>query len=127
MLTEILISNSFAQDAVNAGAASQESGIASFVPLIAIFVIFYFLIIRPQSKKMKDHQQMVNNLKKGDKVVTSGGILAVVSSVNEKDANIEIEIADGVVVKVVKNHIIEIVKPQEEKQSKEKKSKSKSK
>jgi len=116
MLNEILISDSFAQEA--AAAAPQESNLASFFPLIAIFVIFYFLIIRPQSKKIKEHQQMVNNLKTGNKVVTSGGIVGVVKEVHEKEGEVEVEISDGVVVKVVKNHVIEVVKPEDKKSKK---------
>ena len=80
----------------------MESGIGQFIPLILIFVIFYFFLIRPQQKKVKEHKQMVENLKRGDKVVTSGGIVGVVERVidNEK---IEVSISDDVKVEVVKS------------------------
>jgi preprotein translocase subunit YajC len=79
----MFISQAFAQEA--AAAAPQSFSFVSFVPLIAIFAIFYFLIIRPQSKKMKDHQELVNNLKTGNKIVTNGGIIGVVKEVLVKE------------------------------------------
>ena len=80
----------------------SNSGIGQFIPLILIFVIFYFFLIRPQQKKVKDHKLMVENLKRGDKVVTSGGIIATVERVMEND-RAEIEISDNVKVEVVKS------------------------
>ncbi len=78
------------------------SGIGQFIPLILIFVIFYFFLIRPQQKKVKEHKQMVENLKRGDKVVTSGGIIGTIEKVidNEK---VEVIIADNVKVDVIKS------------------------
>ena len=78
------------------------SGFAQFIPLILIFVIFYFFLIRPQQKKVKDHKLMVENLKRGDKVITSGGIIARVERVMEND-RAEIEIAENVKVEIVKS------------------------
>ena len=80
------------------------SGFAQFIPLILIFVIFYFFLIRPQQKKIKDHKLMVAALKRGDEVITSGGILAKVERVLEND-RLEISIADNIVVKVVRSTI----------------------
>ena len=80
----------------------SNSGIGQFIPLILIFVIFYFFLIRPQQKKVKDHKLMVENLKRGDKVITSGGIIATVERVMEND-RAEIEIADNVKVEIVKS------------------------
>ena len=80
----------------------SNSGIGQFIPLILIFVIFYFFLIRPQQKKVKDHKLMVENLKRGDKVVTSGGIIATVERVMEND-RAEIEIADHVKVEIIKS------------------------
>ncbi len=78
------------------------SGIGQFIPLILIFVIFYFFLIRPQQKKVKEHKVMVENLKRGDKVVTAGGIVGVVERVidNEK---VEVEISDNVKVEIIKS------------------------
>ena len=80
----------------------SNSGIGQFIPLIIIFVIFYFFLIRPQQKKVKEHKLMVENLKRGDKIVTSGGIIATVERVMEND-RAEIEIADNVKVEIVKS------------------------
>ena len=79
----------------------MESGIGQFIPLILIFVIFYFFLIRPQQKKVKEHKAMVESLKKGDKVVTSGGITGTISRVVDND-KVEIEIADNVTVEVIR-------------------------
>jgi len=78
------------------------SGIAQFIPLILIFVIFYFFLIRPQQKKAKDHKLMVNNLKRGDKVVTSGGIVGTVDRVVDND-KVEILISENVIVEVLRD------------------------
>ena len=80
----------------------SNSGIGQFIPLILIFVIFYFFLIRPQQKKVKDHKLMVENLKRGDKVVTSGGIIATVERVMEND-KAEIQISENVKVEIVKS------------------------
>ncbi|MBU1169887.1 MAG: preprotein translocase subunit YajC [Proteobacteria bacterium] len=82
---------------------SQPGGIAAFVPLILMFVIFYFLLIRPQQKKAKEHQEMITNLKKGDKVVTSGGIHGVVTKV--EDTDVQLEIAEKIRIKVTRANI----------------------
>jgi len=78
------------------------SGIGQFIPLILIFVIFYFFLIRPQQKKVKEHKKMVESLKKGDKVITTGGIVGRVDRIidNEK---IEVEISDNVKVEIVRS------------------------
>ena len=78
------------------------SGIGQFIPLILIFVIFYFFLIRPQQKKAKDHKLMVNNLKRGDKVVTSGGIVGTVDRIVD-NYKIEILISENVVVEVFRD------------------------
>ena len=80
----------------------SNSGIGQFIPLILIFVIFYFFLIRPQQKKAKDHKVMVANLKRGDKVVTSGGIVGTVERIMEND-KAEIEISEDVKVEIVKS------------------------
>ena len=79
----------------------ESAGIGQFIPLILIFVIFYFVLIRPQQKKVKEHKAMVESLKKGDKVVTSGGITGTISRVIDND-KVEVEIADNVTVEVIR-------------------------
>jgi len=80
----------------------SNSGIAQFIPLILIFVIFYFFLIRPQQKKVKEHKIMVENLKRGDQVITSGGIIGTVERVMEND-KLEIQISESVKVEIVKS------------------------
>jgi len=80
------------------------SGFAQFIPLILIFVIFYFFLIRPQQKKIKEHKLMVSALKRGDEVVTSGGIIGKVEKVHDND-KVDILISDNVTVQVVKSTI----------------------
>jgi preprotein translocase subunit YajC len=80
------------------------SGFAQFIPLILIFVIFYFFLIRPQQKKVKEHKNMVRSLKRGDEVITSGGLLGRIEKVYEDD-KIDLSISDGITVKVVKSTI----------------------
>ncbi len=78
------------------------SGIGQFIPLILIFVIFYFFLIRPQQKKVKEHKLMVENLKRGDKVITSGGIVGSVERVIDND-KVEVLISENVIVEVIKS------------------------
>ena len=79
----------------------MDAGIGQFIPLILIFVIFYFFLIRPQQKKVKDHKVMVEALKRGDKVITSGGIVGTVERIidNEK---VEVQISENVNVEVIR-------------------------
>ena len=80
----------------------MEAGIGQFIPLILIFVIFYFFLIRPQQRKVKDHKAMVEALKRGDKVITSGGIVGTVERIidNEK---VEVKISENVNVEIVRS------------------------
>ena len=80
----------------------SDSGIAQFIPLILIFVIFYFFLIRPQQKKVKEHKLMVENLKRGDKVVTSGGIVGTIERVVDND-KVEVLISENVKVEIIKS------------------------
>lgn len=90
--------------------ASSGAGfdVMQFVPLLLIFVIFYFLILRPQQKKARAHQEMVKALHRGDKVLTSGGIIGSVDKVIS-DTEVSVEIADGVKVRVLKNTITDLM------------------
>ena len=86
----------------------EGNAFAQFIPLILIFAIMYFLLIRPQQKKMKEHQKMVEGLRRGDVVVTQGGLIGKVVKV--KDANeLEIELAEGVKVRVVQSTIAQVM------------------
>ena len=104
----MLISPAYAQAAEDAGGG----GMLQLLPLVLIFVVFYFLLIRPQQKKMKTHRTMVDALKRGDKVITGGGLLGTVTKAPD-GSEIQVEIAEGVRVKVMRHTIQEILtKPQ---------------
>ena len=91
------------------------SGIGQFIPLILIFVIFYFFLIRPQQKKAKEHKQMVESLKRGDQIVTSGGILGTVERVMDND-RAEVIIGDDTKVEIVRSTGVQgLIKNQEPK------------
>ncbi len=81
----------------------QAGGFTAFVPLILMFVIFYFLLIRPQQKKAKEHRNMVDSLKKGDRIITSGGIHGTIVSLDETIINLEI--SDGVKIKINRGNV----------------------
>ena len=89
-------------------------GIAQFIPLILIFVIFYFFLIRPQQKRVKDHKAMVESLKRGDEVITSGGIIGVVDRVMEDD-RLEVTISEGTKVQIIKSTVTSLLKKEEAK------------
>jgi preprotein translocase subunit YajC len=86
-----------------AGAPGGSGGFASFIPLILMFVIFYFLLIRPQQKKTKEHRQMIDNLKTGDRIITSGGLHGRITGVSE--GALTVEIAEKVRVKVNRSSV----------------------
>jgi len=88
----------FISDAMAAAPQGQGDALTSLLPLVFIFIVFYFLLIRPQSKKAKEHKQMVEALAKGDEIVTNGGLLGRITKVG--DNFVELEIAEGVTVKV---------------------------
>lgn len=101
-------------DAHAMGAPQQNSGqtggiegfVMSLLPLILIFVVFYLLLIRPQQKKAKEHRQMLDNIKKGDKVITTGGIYGVIDAVGVE--TFTIKVSENVKIKVGKSHIISL-------------------
>ena len=104
----MFISPAYAQDV---GAAGAGAMVMQLAPLILIFVVFYFLLIRPQQKRAKEHRTMLAALKRGDRIITAGGILGQVTQVKEDSPEVEIEIAQGVRVKVVRSTISTLVKP----------------
>lgn len=91
------------------GTGGEQQGIGgmitSFLPLILIFVIFYFLLIRPQSKKAKEHKQMLDNLKKGDKVMTTGGVYGVIEDIDANAVVLKVGIKDDVKIKVNRSYV----------------------
>jgi preprotein translocase subunit YajC len=104
----MLISPAFAQDAGGGGGADM----LQLLPLVLIFVVFYFLLIRPQQKKMKAHRQLVEKLRRGDRVVTGGGLIGSVTKVTS-DTEVQVEIAENVRVKVVRQTIQDVLSKSE--------------
>jgi preprotein translocase subunit YajC len=100
----MFVTPAYAQAAGGAGG----SAIMQFVPLIAIFAIMYFLMIRPQQKKAKEHKAMIEAVRRGDQVVTAGGLLGKVTKVKE-DGELEVEISDGVKVRVLKGTLANVI------------------
>ncbi len=98
-----MISFAYAQDA----AAQPGGGLMGILPLIAIFVVFYFLMIRPQQKRAKEHKELVNNLKKGDDVLTAGGIVGRIQELGEFYVNLEI--ADNTVIKIQRQQVVSLL------------------
>lgn len=99
-----MITPAFAQ---GLGGAGTNDVLMSLVPFVLIFVIMWFLIIRPQQKRVKAHQELIKNVRRGDTIITSGGIIAKVAKVVD-DAEIEAEIADGVRVRILKGMISDV-------------------
>ena len=99
-----MISTAFAQ---SAGSGSGFS-LGGLIPFILIFVIFYFLLIRPQQKKVKEHKNMVQNLKRGDSIVTAGGIVGKIVKATENSEEITVEISKGVNVNMIRSMVSEL-------------------
>ncbi|HSF64097.1 MAG TPA: preprotein translocase subunit YajC [Paracoccaceae bacterium] len=100
----MLVTPAYAQ----AAAGGAGSAFASFVPLILIFAIMYFLLIRPQQKKLKEHKAMVEALRRGDQVLTQGGIIGKVAKVHD-DGILEVEIAEGVKVRIPRHTVASVM------------------
>lgn len=103
----MFVSPAYAQ-AASAAPGGSMAALEQFLPLVLIFVVFYFLLIRPQQKKMKAHKEMLGQLRRGDRVVTAGGILGTVNKLIS-DTEVSVEIAEGVRVRVLRSTITDIV------------------
>lgn len=103
----MFISEAYAQAAGAAPGAGDM--LTSFLPLVLIFVVFWFLMIRPQQKRMKEHRALVSAAKKGDKVVTNGGILGTITKAVDGENDVEVEIATGVKVRVLRSAIQDVL------------------
>ena len=98
---DFLIANAYAQD------ATAQSGLMGFLPLILIFVVFYFMLIRPQMKRAKEHRKLVAALSKGDEVVTNGGLLGKITDVG--DSFVTLELADNVEIKMQRQAVTSVM------------------
>ncbi|PIM54384.1 preprotein translocase subunit YajC [Roseateles chitinivorans] len=102
----MFISNAFAQTA-GAASADPTSGFLQMLPLVAVFVVMYFVMIRPQMKRQKEHKAMVEALSKGDEVITAGGMLGKVSKIGEQ--YLSVEIAAGVEIQVQRTSVVQVL------------------
>jgi preprotein translocase subunit YajC len=106
----MFITPAFAQDAA---ATATETGMAGvlgpMMPLLMVLVVFYFIVLRPQNKRLQQHRNLIDNLQKGDKVITGGGLIATVKKVTDSD-EIVLELAQGVEVVAVRSTIIDVRK-----------------
>lgn len=98
---DFLISSAYAQD------AAPQSGLMGFLPLILIFIVFYFLLIRPQMKRAKEHRQLVAGLAKGDEVVTNGGLLGKITDVGE--SFVTVQLSDNLEVKLQRHAVASVM------------------
>ncbi len=114
-----MISTAFAMG--TGGQGGEAGGLAGFLPIIILFAIFYFLLIRPQQKKAKEHREMIANLKKGLRIVTSGGIYGTIQSID--DTTIGLEIAEGVKIKVSRGNVAAVISGNEPVEKNDKKKK----
>ena len=103
----MFISTAYAQTAGAGSGGFGLGGLESMLPLVAIFVIFYFLLIRPQQRKAKEHKALLASVRRGDRVLTGGGILGLVTKVVD-EFHVQVEIAEGVRVKILKSTIADI-------------------
>ncbi|MEJ2658470.1 MAG: preprotein translocase subunit YajC [Desulfobacterales bacterium] len=110
-----MINTAYAMGQGGAAAGQGAGGFASLIPIILMFVIFYFLLIRPQQKKAKQHREMIGQLKKGDRIVTSGGLHGRVTAVN--DTIMTVEIADKVRVKIARGNVAQVIQSSSQPQS----------
>ena len=90
----------------------MDAQFAQFIPLVLIFVIFYFFLIRPQQKRVKDHKAMVASLKRGDEIITSGGIIGTIDRIMEDD-RIEVVIGENTKVQIIRSTITSLLKKEE--------------
>lgn len=104
----MLITPAFAQGTGLSGLFDNQSAMIQFLPLVLIFVVFYFLLIRPQQRKAKDHRATLGALRRGDRVVTAGGIVGTVARVDSPE-EVSVDIADGVRVRVVRSTITSVL------------------
>ena len=103
----MFISNAFAQTSPAVAATEVSSSLMSMLPLVLMFVVLYFIMIRPQMKKQKEHRAMIDALAKGDEVVTAGGLLGRVTSLSE--GNVGLQIANGVEVQLQRSAIVQVL------------------
>ena len=105
----MLIFPAYASDPAVAAAGGGASLLGAITPLLVIFLIFYFFLVRPQQKRMQEYQKLMSGLRRGDRIVTTGGIIGTITKVEDKNAEVMVEIAEGVRVRLQRNAIAEVL------------------
>ena len=105
----MLIFPAYASDPAVAAAGGGASLLGAMTPLLVIFLIFYFFLVRPQQKRMQEYQKLMSGLRRGDRIVTTGGIIGTITKVEDKSAEVMVEIAEGVHVRLQRNAIAEVL------------------
>lgn len=100
--------------AAGTGGAQQSNPLMNFLPLILIIGIMYFLLLRPQAKKQKEHRAMLESLEKGDKVITTGGIVGTIAGIKDKESFLIVKIAENVKVEIARSAIAQVIKKKTE-------------
>jgi preprotein translocase subunit YajC len=103
----VFISSAFAQTAPAAAGGDMQSSLMSMLPLVLMFVVLYFVMIRPQMKKQKEHRAMMDALTKGDEVATVGGVLGKITKLNE--SNLSLEVANGVEIQLQRSAVVQVL------------------
>jgi preprotein translocase subunit YajC len=114
----MFISPAFASDAAVAVQGGMGGTMSSMLPLFLVVIVFYFMVIRPQNQRIRDHRKLIDGLKKGDKVVTGGGIIATIVKAPEGSEEVVVKIADGIEVTVLRTTIISLRDLPQDKQDK---------
>lgn len=106
----MFVSSAFAADTVNSTSSAVQQVMGSgAMPMLMIFAILYFLIIRPNQKKIKDHETMTKALRRGDKIVTTGGVIGVISKIEEDNNIIVLEVADNIKIRVLREAVSNVI------------------
>ncbi|MBA5726688.1 preprotein translocase subunit YajC [Bombella mellum] len=108
-MNSFLFSTAYAADAGTGGGAFSSAAMLQYAPIVLVFVVFYFLLIRPQQKRQRELREEQNSLRRGDRIVTAGGILGTVQNTRDDSQEIDVEIAPGVKVKVIRSTITTVL------------------
>ncbi|MCX5617375.1 preprotein translocase subunit YajC [Bombella sp. TMW 2.2543] len=108
-MNNILFSTAYAADAGAAGGAFNSAALMQYAPIVLVFIVFYFLLIRPQQKRQRELREQQGNLRRGDRILTAGGILGTVQNTREDSQEVDVEIAPGVKVKVIRSTITNVL------------------
>ncbi|MCX5615479.1 preprotein translocase subunit YajC [Bombella sp. TMW 2.2559] len=108
-MNNLLFSTAYAADAGTGGGAFNSAALMQYAPIVLVFIVFYFLLIRPQQKRQRQLREEQNGLRRGDRIVTAGGILGTVQNTRDDSQEVDVEIAPGVKVKIIRSTITNVL------------------